>query len=271
MTDATNTPNTPATAATEESKRTRTQAFTREFSDFAGPLVLTPTDEVKKLGVDVLKYDAAAIPGFSSMPKGARVILCRAIADQLTQVFAATLRGTKEDGPGTAEQAVDEMRDCFTSIVEGSFTYGRTGTGAGRVQGVALTAALMVAVQYGLADRAAAMAHAHYEAIKTRLASMLEQAEKLDEQAAAIVVPELAKDASKEAKEAHATEHGENIKARAALEAQATALRSAYQQVARTPAVTAKRLEWYPPKKKEEEKPALTLNALFADLGPAPV
>lgn len=269
MSDQNQTPATATPAATEAPAKSRTQAFTRDFKDFTGPVILTPTEEISKLGVKPLSYDAANIPGFSTMPKGARIILCRAIADQLTQIFAATMRGNKDDGPGTPAQAVDEMGDCFTSIVEGTFTYGRTGTGAGRVQGVALTAALMVAVNYSLDSRDAAMAHPHYGAIKERLAAMLSQAETLDEQAEAVALPACPEDAAGKAK--WTEENADAIKRRATLEAQATGLRAAYQQVARTPEVQAMRAKWYPPKAKEQSKPAVTVASLFAGLGDAPV
>jgi hypothetical protein len=261
-----NTENTaaPVVSAVAEAvkKATRTQAFSRTFGTFDGPLILTPEGEVAKQGVKPLSYNAAEIPGFNAIPKGARVVLLRGIADQLTQTFAAVLRPSKDEPEGRSiAEAIDEMNDVFSSIVEGTFTYGRTGTGAGRVQGVALTAALMVAVNYGLADRAAAMAHPHYVAIKERLQAMLAQAEEHANKAEAIAIPEVIEgdEASKAAAE-------EATKAQDVEEANATALRSAYMQLAKEPSIAALRNTWYPPKAKEAQPNAPTIASLFANL-----
>jgi hypothetical protein len=259
--------NTQATEQAADKKVTRTQAFSRNFGDFTGPLTLTPSDEVKASGVSApLSFDLSAITGYGNLPKSARIVLARGIADQLTQVFATTLRPSKEEPEGgTIRQALDDMKDVFAEIIEGTFSYGRTGTGAGKVQGVALTAALMVAAQYGLATREEAMQHPHYAPIKQRLQDMLQQADDLAEKAAAITLPVLSDKPTDEEKAAFA----EAKKPVDELNAMATGLRSAYMSLAKNEAVSTLRNKWYPPKAKESA-PAITLGSVFEGLEAAP-
>jgi hypothetical protein len=214
---------------TSTPKLTRTRAFRRDFAGFEGSIKFVPTQEIANLGVQPVTFNAAEIAGFAALPASARIILSRAIADQLAYAFSDTLRPSKDYPEGrTVEEAVDEMSDLFASIVEGTYTYGRTSSGDARTQGVALTAALMVAANYGLPDRGAAMAHPHYPVVKQRLQDMLASAAKCDEDADAAGDPETAQ----------------------TLAEQATQLRSSYRALATDPAVASLRAKWYPPKGK---------------------
>jgi hypothetical protein len=235
-----------ATAATKK----RTQLLARDFNSgsFDGIIELTPADDSIK-SMPATRFDLSRITGFATMPKSARGILSRAVADQLVNCFTAVVKPSKDEpAGGTLTEALDEMSDCFNSIMDDTFTFGRSGSGAtsGKVQGVPLTVAILVAMQYGLATRAEAMAHPTYPLLLAKVQPMRTEADTLDAQADAI-----AESNPDEAK---------------VLTMRATALRSAYNQLAQSPGVRAIRDTWYPPKAKPTVDTSEAISNLFAGL-----
>jgi hypothetical protein len=247
----------------ETKKATRTQAFSRDFNKgaFDGLITLSPNEELAKAGVKSMSFDASVVPGVSALPKSSRVIYLRSVADALSKTFADCVKSDRDnpDG-GSYTEATDEMSDCFASILNDTFEFGRTGSGVGKMQGVALTAALLVAAQYGLPDRATATAHPTYLTIMAKLQAMQKQAADAQALADAVVVPvDPDGSATPEVLAAITAAQAEQDKHSTV----AGAFRSAYMQIAKADKIRDIRLAWYPPKAKTDKAPIVSIDSLF--------
>lgn len=168
---------TTETTATNE----RTSIFGRNI--VGNILTLAPTAEATAAGIKSATFDFSRIPGFVGLNPPTRIVMQRAIGQLLTQTHAAGLRD--EQAPDSCHA---DMLELFDSIVKGTYT--------GRDNRVAKLAAAITASKTGAKTRAEAEANPKYAAVLSALQAIQSKADKYQDAAEAVAIPDLLPDGS---------------------------------------------------------------------------